>query len=265
MSSGLGAAIALSALENGDVVGASVRRPEDRAAFEAIAPGRAKAFLLDVRDHAALEGAILAMGLEDGLDVLVNNAGYGLIGALEEASAAEVRDQFEVNVFAPIAAAKAALPGMRSRGCGRIINIGSISGLAPWAGTAIYTASKYALEGAMLTLADEVRPFGVFVTTVEPGGLRTEFAGRSMRAPALRLSAYVEGAASAGRILAEGSGREPGDPRKAAAAIIALAANPAPPRQLVLGADAAHYVEMERARFDAEMRANMATTLSISA
>jgi NAD(P)-dependent dehydrogenase (short-subunit alcohol dehydrogenase family) len=121
VSSGLGQALAEAALARGDRVGGTVRREADKTAFEASAPDRARAFMLDVVDHRALAAAIQAMQVEGGLDILVNNAGYGLICALEEASAEEVRAQFEVNVFAPIAAVKAALPGMRARG-------GAISG-----------------------------------------------------------------------------------------------------------------------------------------
>jgi NAD(P)-dependent dehydrogenase (short-subunit alcohol dehydrogenase family) len=195
--------------------------------------------------------------------VLVNNAGYGLVGAVEEASLAEVRAQFEVNVFAPLALIQAVLPGMRARRAGRIINVTSVSGVAVWAGTGIYCASKWALEGAALTLADEVEPLGVRVTNVEPGGMRTDYGGRSLRHTQGRIDDYAGGPAHMARaILADHAGREPGDPAKVAAAILALADAAAPPRQLLLGADAILYATRHAARAQAEMGQWAAVSLS---
>jgi NAD(P)-dependent dehydrogenase (short-subunit alcohol dehydrogenase family) len=265
VSSGLGQALAEAALARGDRVGGTVRREADKTAFEASAPDRARAFMLDVVDHRALAAAIQAMQVEGGLDILVNNAGYGLICALEEASAEEVRAQFEVNVFAPIAAVKAALPGMRARGGGRIVNISSVSGVAPWAGTSVYTASKFALEGAMRTLAQEIAPFAIHVTNIEPGGMRTDYAGRSLKTPAERIDAYDGPGHDAGRVLAESAGLEAGDPARMAAAILQVADHPAPPLQLLLGTDAVHYATREAARFQAEMGEWIALSLSTAA
>ncbi len=262
VSSGLGRALAEAALSRGDIVGGTVRREADKATFEALAPGSARGFVLDVTDHAALSAALRAMEDETGLDVLVNNAGYGLICALEEAGAEEVRAQFEVNVFAPIAAVQAALPGMRDRRRGRIVNISSVSGLAPWAGTAIYTASKFALEGAMRTLAQEVAPFGVHVTNIEPGGMRTDYAGRSFTQAARRIDAYDGPGHDAAQLLQASAGHEAGDPEKIAAAILQVVDSPAPPLQLLLGADAVHYATRESARFQAEMGEWISLSLS---
>jgi NAD(P)-dependent dehydrogenase (short-subunit alcohol dehydrogenase family) len=255
VSAGLGRALAQAALSRGDHVNGTVRREADKSTFEALAPGRAVGFELDVMDEAALRRAIaIADTTGDGLDVLVNNAGYGLIGAVEEASLAEMQAQFAVNVFAPVIAAQAALPGMRARRSGRIINVSSVSGLAPWAGTGVYTASKFALEGMMRTLAQDVAEFGVLVTNVEPGGMRTDYAGRSLTTVARSIGAYDGAAGHAARnILSAQAGQERGDPQKIAAAILTVADSPAPPLQLLLGADAVHYATREIARFQAEM------------
>ena len=146
VSGGLGKALAEAALARGDQVAGTVRKAADLAAFEALAPGRARGFLADMADadavRAAVEGAEAALG---GLDVLVANAGYGLFGAVEEASLPEIRAQFEVNVFAPIVAMQAVLPHFRRRRAGHIIAITSVSGVAVWAGTGVYCGSKHAL------------------------------------------------------------------------------------------------------------------------
>ena len=185
--------------------------------------------------------------------MLVNNAGYSLLGGIEEASRAEISAQFAVNVLAPVAAIQAVLPHFRARGAGHVINITSVSGLAPWAGTGVYGASKYALEGIGQTLAQEVEPLGVRVTNVEPGSIRTDFAGRSQRVVANKLDAYADGPVrEAERILSGGHGLEAGDPARMAAAILKIAGSPDAPRQLLLGADAVHYAFQAAARFQEE-------------
>lgn len=256
VSSGLGAALARAALARGDWVAGTVRREADRAAFEALAPGRALGRVLDVTDTPALTAAVAAAeAASGGLDVLVNNAGLGLTGAVEETSLDEARAQFEVHLFAPLAAIKAMLPAMRARRAGRIINITSVSGLATWAGTGVYCASKFALEGLAETLGQEVAELGIRVTNVAPGGMRTDYAGRSLAAAAQRIEDYDGLARQAGIILAEHAGHEPGDPDRVAAAILRLADHPDPPAHLVLGADALGYAEQRMARLRAEMAA----------
>jgi NAD(P)-dependent dehydrogenase (short-subunit alcohol dehydrogenase family) len=254
VGSGLGRALARAALDRGDVVAGTVRREADLAPFEAHAPGRAKGVLLELAEAGSAEGAARAAEAAFGrVDVLVNNAGYGLVGAVEEASVAEIRAQFEVNVFGPLALIQAVLPGMRARRAGRIINVTSVSGVATWAGTGVYCASKFALEGATLTLADEVAELGIKVTNIEPGGMRTDYAGRSLRHAERRIADYGGAAHFARRILAEHAGHEPGDPAKVAAAILKVADAENPPRQLLLGADAILYATRHLARFQAEM------------
>jgi len=254
VGAGLGRALAKAALDRGDSVAGTARRPDDLAAFEALAPGRAHGFGLDLADEAAIavvaEAATAALGH---VDILVNNAGYGLVGAVEEASLAEIRAQFEVNVFAPLALIQAVLPGMRARRAGRIINITSVSGVATWGGTGVYCASKHALEGAALTLAEEVEELGIKVTNVEPGGMRTDYAGRSLRQSQRLIDDYAGVGHQARRILADHAGHEPGDPAKVAAAILTVADAETPPRQLLLGADAVLYATRNMARFQAEI------------
>ncbi len=266
VSSGLGRALALAALARGDTVAGTVRRKADRAAFDALAPGRARGFILDLTDEAAIAPVCTAAeAAVGGIDILVNNAGYGLVGALEETSLAEIRAQFDVNVFGAIAVIQAVLPFMRARRAGRIITVTSVSGLAAWGGTAAYCASKFALEGATQALAQEVAELGIKVTNVAPGGLRTDYAGRSLTMSARTLPDYDGAARLARRVLAEHSGHEPGDPAKAAAAILAVAEAAAPPLHLLLGEDAVHYAARAREVFAAEFAEWRATTLSIAA
>ena len=253
VSSGLGRAVALAALRLGNHVAGTVRREEDRIAFEALAPGLAHGFLLDVTDHDAVHETAKRIETELGpIDIVVNNAGYGLVGAIEEASMPEIRAQFEVNVFGAIAVIQSALPYMRARRAGRIINITSVSGLAPWWGTGIYGASKFAMECIGQTLAEEVGPLGIKVTNVEPGGLRTEFAGGSMAFTARAIEDYEATAHEARRIFADHAGDEPGDPAKAALAILQIVEAEEPPLQLLLGADALFYVGRKLGAFHAE-------------
>jgi NAD(P)-dependent dehydrogenase (short-subunit alcohol dehydrogenase family) len=188
-----------------------------------------------------------------GIDILVGNAGYGLVGAVEESSLAEIRAQFEVNVFGPIAAIQAVLPHFRARRAGHIITITSVSGVAAWAGTGIYCGSKHALEGVTQTLAQEVAEFGIKVTNVEPGGMRTDYAGRSLIVTQQQIADYDGAARGAERILGDHAGHEPGDPAKVAAAILAIAGAQDPPLQLLLGADAMLYATRQLAQFQTEI------------
>jgi NAD(P)-dependent dehydrogenase (short-subunit alcohol dehydrogenase family) len=263
VSGGLGRALAEAALARGDEVAGTVRKDADLTAFEALAPGRARGFLADMTDEAAVsaavEGAEAALG---GLDILVANAGYGLVGAVEEATLAEIRAQFEVNVFAPIVAIQAVLPHFRRRRAGHIIAITSVSGVAVWAGTGIYCGSKHALEGVTRTLAQEVAELGVKVTNVEPGGMRTAYAGSSMVVSQRRIADYDGAARNAQRILGDHAGHEPGDPAKVAKAILAIAGTAEPPLQLLLGADAIGYATQQMAAFQTEIGRWAALSLS---
>ena len=263
VTSGLGQALARAALARGDVVAGTARRVAGAAAFEAEAPGRAVGLVADLTDaevvRYAVEHAVTRLG---GVDVLVNNAGYGLVGAVEETAISEARAQFEVNVFGPLMAIQAMLPHFRERRSGHVINVTSVSGLATWSGTGLYCASKHALEAIGLTLADEVAPFGIKVTNVEPGGMRTNYAGRSLIAAERRIPDYEDGARAAERLLSSHAGQESGDPAKVAAAILKIADMDDPPRQLLLGADAVHYATAAAARLQEEFGRFAALSLS---
>lgn len=242
VSSGLGKALAEAILSTGDKVAGTVRTDSAKDAFEAIAPGLARGFLLDVRDEEGIGRTVsAAQEWGGGIDVLINNAGYGLVGAVEEVSPSEVRAQFDVNVFGPLGLIQAVLPAMREKRGGLIINVTSVSGMATWQGTGIYCASKFALEAIGETLADEVSGLGIKVMSVEPGGMRTDYASRSLVRAGRIIPDYDATAHQSERILAGHAGSEAGDPRKMARAIIAAAGTENPPRHLLLGADALHY------------------------
>ncbi|HEX3917528.1 MAG TPA: oxidoreductase [Caulobacteraceae bacterium] len=254
VSGGLGRALAEAALARGDKVAGTVRKPADLAAFEALAPGRSLGYLADMADETAVREAVARAEADlGGIDILVGNAGYGLVGAVEESSLAEIRAQFEVNVFGPIAAIQAVLPHFRQRRAGHIITITSVSGVAAWAGTGIYCGSKHALEGVTQTLAQEVAELGIKVTNVEPGGMRTDYAGRSLIVTQQQIADYDGAARNAQRILGDHAGQEPGDPAKVAAAILAVAGAEDPPLQLLLGADAMLYATRQLAQFQTEI------------
>jgi NAD(P)-dependent dehydrogenase (short-subunit alcohol dehydrogenase family) len=263
VSSGLGRALAEAALNRGDKVAGTVRKENDLAAFEALAPNRARGFLLDITEETAVRVAVDSAEAEfGGLDILVNNAGYGLVGAVEEASLSEIRAQFEVNVFGPIAAIQAVLPYFRKRRAGHIINITSVNGVAGWAGTGIYSGSKYALEGVTQTMAQEISELGIKVTNAEPGGMRTDYAGRSLIKTQRTIADYDGSGHNAQRILTEYSGQESGDPAKVAQAILAIAGVEEPPLQLLLGSDAMLYATQKLAQFQVEIGRWAALTMS---
>ncbi len=263
VGSGLGAALARAALARGDKVAGTVRGRARRRAFETLAHGAAFGFELDLRDPLAI--GVVAKAAEEalgGIDVLVNNAGYGLAGAVEECSAAEVQDQFAVNVFAPLVMLRAVLPFMRQRRAGHVVNITSVSGLATWAGTGVYCASKWAFEAIGETLAAEVAELGIKVTNVAPGGMRTDYAGRSLVGAKARIADYDATARQARVILADHAGKEAGDPARVAAAILHAVDAEHPPLRLLLGADALHYAEAQIAGLQADIEAWKTLTLS---
>jgi NAD(P)-dependent dehydrogenase (short-subunit alcohol dehydrogenase family) len=261
VSGGLGREIALAALARGDTVVGTVRKADAADAFRALG---GHALILDVTDEAAVrDGVANAESITGQIDILVNNAGYGLVGAVEEASLDEVRAQFETNVIGPLAMLKAVLPAMRARRAGRIINVTSVSGLAVWAGTGVYCASKWALEGLTQTLAAEVAELGIKVTNVAPGGLRTSFSTGSKAIVASKIADYDGLARDAERIMADHAGAEPGDPAKAAQAILTIADEAAPPLHLLLGEDALKYAGYAAAGLAADIDAWKGLTLSI--
>ena len=197
---------------------------------------RAIAVALDVTDRAQIDVAVAAAIARFGrIDVLVNNAGFGYLGAVEEGEDDAVRALFDTNVFGLIDMTKAVLPAMRAQASGLIVTISSIGGLVSSAGTGYYHASKYAVEGLSESLAVEVKPLGIDVLIVEPGPFRTLWAGASMTQSPTRLDAYAATAGERRKLITGRSGNQPGDPIRAAQAIIDAALSDAPPLRLLLG------------------------------
>ena len=246
VSSGFGRELARAALVRGDVVVGTVRQPAQADNFEELAPGRAHAVVLDVTHGADIEPAVQRTLARVGhVDVLVNNAGYGLFGAVEEVSDAEARAVMETNFFGPLAITRALLPHLRERGTGHIFNVSSVAGVIGFPGGGLYSASKFALEGLTEALSAELAAFGIRVTLVEPGGFRTSFSGGSLRMAARVIDGYAETPAAKTRAsMNRYAGHEPGDPAKAALAILAALDAPQPPLRLVLGADAVGMVRL---------------------
>ncbi|WP_248323426.1 oxidoreductase [Caballeronia sp. Sq4a] len=239
VSSGFGRALAQEALAAGHRVIGTVRSEQAKQDFEALAPDRAVGRLLDVTDFDAIEGVVARIESTIGpIDVLVNNAGYGHEGVMEESPLAEMRRQFDVNVFGAVAMMKAVLPGMRARRKGHILNITSMGGFITMPGIAYYCGSKFALEGISETLAKEVKSFGIAVTAVAPGSFRTDWAGRSMARTPRSIADYDALFDPIRRAREDKSGKQLGDPVKAARAMLAVIASDAPPVHLLLGSDA---------------------------
>jgi NAD(P)-dependent dehydrogenase (short-subunit alcohol dehydrogenase family) len=198
---------------------------------------RALALDLDVVDPAQVAAPGGAGGGGVGrLGRVVNNAGYGYQSTIEEGEEAEIRAQFDANVFGLFALTRAVLPGMRERGAGHVINITSVAGLVGFMGSGYYAASKHAVEGFSDALAAEGAPIGIKVTCVEPGPFRTDWAGRSLHQTPVRIEAYQQTAGARLEQTKGYSGNQPGDPVRAAEAMIAITQEDQPPRHLVLGA-----------------------------
>jgi NAD(P)-dependent dehydrogenase (short-subunit alcohol dehydrogenase family) len=195
--------------------------------------------MLDVTDFAAIDGVVAQIEATVGpVDVLVNNAGYGHEGVMEESPLAEMRRQFDVNVFGAVAMMKAVVPYMRERRRGHILNITSMGGFITLPGIAYYCGSKFALEGISEVLGKELKPFGIAVTAVAPGSFRTDWAGRSMIRTPRSIPDYDALFDPIRQAREEKSGAQLGDPAKAARAMLAVIASDAPPAHLILGSDA---------------------------
>jgi NAD(P)-dependent dehydrogenase (short-subunit alcohol dehydrogenase family) len=235
-STGFGRELARVILEGG---GRAVVTARDAGKVADLTKGhedRALAVALDVNDAGQVTSAVKAAEAKfGGIGVLVNNAGYGYLAAVEEGEDEEVRAMFETNVFGLIAMTKAVLPGMRTQGFGHIVNISSIGGLVGFPGSGYYNATKFAVEGLSEALALEVQPLGIGVTLVEPGPFRTDWAGRSLKMTSRSMDAYWETAGKRRSGISGYSGKQPGDPVRAAQAIIDAVRSPAPPLRLPLG------------------------------
>jgi NAD(P)-dependent dehydrogenase (short-subunit alcohol dehydrogenase family) len=256
VSSGLGRAFAAGALAAGHRVIGTVRRPEDAQVFTGQAPGKARPLLLDVTDYAAVPDAVAESERQAGpIDVLVNNAGYGHEGVLEESSMDDLQRQFAANVFGPVAMIKAVLPGMRARRRGHIVNVTSMGGFITMPGIAFYCGSKFALEGISEALGKELKPFGVHVTALAPGQFRTDWAGRSMDRTPRSIDDYDAVMDPIRSARQSKSGHQPGDPDKAAQALLRLVEAENPPTRLFLGNDALGFVSQKLEQMKAEMAA----------
>ncbi|AZD36587.1 Dehydrogenase [Pseudomonas chlororaphis subsp. aurantiaca] len=239
VSSGFGNALAREALAAGHRVIGTVRNEAALQAFQALSVDRAHGVILDVTDFERIDSLVAAVEAAYGpVDVLVNNAGYGHEGIFEESPLEELRRQFDVNVFGAVAVTKAFLPYFRKRRAGHILNITSMGGTITMPGIAYYCGSKFALEGISDTLSKELRPFNIFVTAVAPGSFRTDWAGRSMQRTPRSIADYDASFDPVRKAREEKSGKQPGDPRKAAQAMLQVIASPTPPAHLLLGSDA---------------------------
>ena len=254
VSSGFGRALALEALGAGHRVVGTVRNEQARREFEALAAENATARILDVTDFEAINEVVADIERTVGpVDVLVNNAGYGHEGIFEESPLADMRRQFDVNVFGAVAMMKAVLPYMRDRRSGHILNITSMGGHITLPGISYYCGSKFALEGISESVGKEVKPFGITVTAVAPGSFRTDWAGRSMiRTP--RSVADYDGLFDPIReARRQKSGKQLGDPAKAARAMLHIIASDSPPAHLLLGSDAIDLVRQKWASLAEEI------------
>lgn len=257
VSSGFGHAFARCFLAAGRTVVGTVRRPEDAERFEGLAegtPGRAVSRLLDVTDDDAVFATVADVERVVGpIDVVIANAGYGHEGVFEESPMAEMRRQFDVNVFGAVATLKAALPFMRERRRGHLMAVTSMGGLMTVPGLTYYHGSKYALEGILESLAKEVRGLGIRVTAIAPGSFRTDWAGRSMVRTERSIPDYDEVMNPQREHRHAANGKQLGDPDKAADAVLSVVDSPAPPVHLVLGSDALRLVANGRKDVDEEI------------
>jgi NAD(P)-dependent dehydrogenase (short-subunit alcohol dehydrogenase family) len=252
-SSGFGRAFAEHAIERGYNVVVGARRTDKLQEIVNLAPERVLAVGLDVNDPEKVQGAAQATMKHFGtLDVLINNAGYGIVGAIEETSDQELRAQMETNFFGAIAMTRAFLPTLRSQRSGAIVNISSLGGQLSFAGFGAYSASKFALEGASEALAAEMKPFGVKVLIVEPGAFRTELAGPAMKHMP-EIDAYSETVGGTRKFARAMDATQQGDPRKAAKAIEQALEAAETPLRLQLGEDAVKAVRAHAETMLADM------------
>lgn len=262
ISRGLGLALAQAALARGDTVVGTVR--SGAPPIEA-GSGTLHVLTLDVTDGAAIDRVVdEAFRLTGGrLDVVVNNAGYGLLGALEDATDEEVQRLFATDVFGPFKVIRAALPRLRTQGQARILNITSIAGRAPGAASALYAAAKYALEGLTASLQQEVAPMGVKLTAVAPGAFRTDFlSAHSIRLSEPKAEGYETTAGKATAAFSSMAGQQLGDPDRAAQALLRIVDAPDPPLHLLLGSDALRRFRAKHEAVEIEMTAWEGLTVS---
>lgn len=262
-SRGFGLALTRGALARGDRVVATARRPETITAAlgeHANLLGVALDVTSEAQAIAAAEAAVARFGR---IDVLVNNAGYGLLGAVEEASAQEVEQQFATNVFGVLAVTRAVLPQMRRQRTGHIVNISSIGGYAAYPGWGVYGATKFAVEGLTEALDAELSPLGIRATVVEPGFFRTDFLDASSLVRArTEIPAYADTVGAMREHMASANHQQPGDPAKLAAALLTLADSETPPVRLPLGSDTVYRITEKNRQVESELAAWQALAVS---
>ena len=261
ISRGLGRSLAAVALAQGDTVVGTIR-----GGTPDLPSGRGTLHVLtvDLADGAAAEAAVHEAFTRTGrVDVLVNNAGYGLLGAIEQASDAEVARLFAVDLFSPFRIIRTALPYLRAQGSGHIVNITSVAGRAPGVGAGLYAAAKNALEALSSSLALEVAPLGITVTAVAPGAFRTDFlSAHSIRKSETEDPAYAGSVGRSSAAFDAADGRQLGDPDRAARAIVAAVCSSTPPLHLLLGSDALRRAREKLTAVTQEMEAWETVTLS---
>jgi short-subunit dehydrogenase len=238
-SSGFGRLLVEELLVNGHQVIAAARKPDQLSDLAAKSPGNLITPCLDVTNASDCKNAVLeAISAFGRIDVLVNNAGFGVYGSIEEVPIESVRAEFETNVFGVLNVLKAALPSMRRQRSGTILNISSIAGWMSFPGSGIYGASKFALEGLTESLEAELKPLGIRTILIEPGSFETNFYGHNYQRITNEIEDYAETAGATLKYFDEFPGKQPGDPRKAVRAMIEIASHPNPPLRLLLGSDA---------------------------
>jgi NAD(P)-dependent dehydrogenase (short-subunit alcohol dehydrogenase family) len=255
-STGFGRLLAEEVLKSGGRVVATARKMDKVADLEMKYPETAKALALDVTDPAQVDSVVKQAFAKFGqVDVLVNNAGYGVAGAIEEVSEAEFMPMFETNVFGLLRVTRAFLPHLRKQRSGHIINLSSIGGLVASPGIGFYNATKFAVEGLSEALAAELAPLGIHVTLVEPGPFRTDFLGRSGVVAKDRIADYDGTAGNMRTYFAENNGKQKGDPLRAVHAMMQVVESPNPPLRLLLGASALQRLRSKTSAWEKEVAA----------
>jgi len=255
-STGFGRLLAQEVLKSGGKVVVTARKLDKVADLEAQYPQTAKALALDVTNAGQVD-SVVAQAIEKfgRVDVLVNNAGYGVVGAIEEVSEAEFMPMFETNVFGLLRVTRAFLPHLRKQRSGHVLNLSSIGGLVASPGMGYYNATKFAVEGISEALAGELAPLGIRVTIIEPGPFRTDFLGRSGVVAKARIADYDSTAGNMRKYFAENDGKQRGDPVRAVHAMMQIVESPAPPLRLLLGASALQRMGAKLANWEKEIAA----------
>ena len=264
VSSGFGKELARIVMEKGDHVVGTFRKQEPATEFTEQSSGKGLGIVMDVtKEEQVKAGVQQAIEQYKKIDVLVNNAGHGTVGAIEEFSMEEIRAQMETNFFGAMAVTKELLPLLRRQGSGHIVQISSVAGFRATAGFGLYNASKFALEGFSEALAQEVAPFGINVTIVEPGPFRTEFLGTSMKPAQQKIDAYQESIVGQTFQYAERmNGKQEGDPVKAAQAIVDYVYSNNKALRLPLGRIPVQSIRAKLAQVEDDLKANEAIAYS---